>query len=103
MIRTCLHCNSFFTDEENCKDKTCSQHFGDLVLIPDGKVASKETVESARIKVRLLNSNNPKQKFEYVFNCCWKDLDSEGCKKYKHFAGRPDEKDELSEEKLSTS
>ena len=51
----------------------------------------------------LVNSHDPVFKISYVFDCCWKDIESEGCRKFMHFAGRPHEKDEVTEEKYRTS
>ena len=51
----------------------------------------------------LINSHEPPHKVSYNFDCCWKDIESEGCRKFMHFAGRPHEKDEVTEEKYRTS
>ena len=71
--------------------------------MPTGKVAQNETVESLRMITRLVNSHDPPFKVEYVFDCCWKDLESEGCRKFMHYAGRPKEMDGVTEEKYKSS
>ena len=39
--RTCKYCNQFYTEEDNCKERSCQSHFGELIFMESCKMMSK--------------------------------------------------------------